>query len=401
VLSLRWTLLRERISLPIQAELNAARNWNDFVKALEKYSGPVQNWVYADRSGNIGFLNAGSIPIRFTGDGSVPVPGETDAYEWIDEIPFAELPRLLNPPSGMIITANNRVVGKSYPYFLTRNWMSPHRARRIHQLLQAKPKLNSADMLQVQGDVYSSIHRLISQDILQAIRRARSTVAGSSGDDWKAIETALDNYDYQAKPDSAGPTLCERFREVFLEEILKDKLGDDWKLYQWANRSTVVENILKSRDSEFLPKPFSSYESFILSCLNKSREQLKSRFNSDQPKSWAWGEYLPIEFKHPLATFWPLTRLLNTGPYPQPGAPLTIKQTTAGHGVSMRLVVDFSDLDQSYNNITLGQSGQPFSRHYRDQFQHWLTGKSFPMWFTVSKIRQQAASTLRLLPASL
>jgi penicillin G amidase len=400
VLSLRWTLLREQISLPIQPALNAARDWKEFVTALERYSGPVQNWVYADRWGNIGFLNAGSIPIRDQGDGSVPVAGETDAYEWTGEIPFADLPRLLNPPSGMIVTANNRIVGKSYPYLLTRNWASPHRARRIHQLLEEKEMLGAEDMLRIQGDVYLSNHQLIARNILKAIRSTKAG-AGQRNRDWNEIEILLESYDCQAKVNSVGTTLCERFREVFLEEILKDKLGDDWKLYRWANRGTVVENLLRDRPPEFLPRPFSSYDSFILDCLGKSQEKLAARFDCPLPQSWLWGEFPSIEFKHPLAAFWPLSKILNTGPYPQPGAPLTVKQTTPGHGVSMRLVVDFADLDRSLNNITLGQSGNPSSPHYRDQFHHWLSVKSFPMLFALSEVRQQATSTLRLIPAGI
>jgi len=400
VLSLRWTLLREKISVPIQPELNSARDCKEFVNALEHYSGPAQNWVVADRWGNIGFLNAGSIPIRARGDGSVPVPGETDAYEWIGEIPFAELPRLLNPPSGVIVTANNRIVGKSYPYLLTHNWMSPHRARRIQQLLEEKETFSAADMLRIQGDVYLSIHQLIVRSILQAIRSTKAS-SGQPNRDWSEIEILLNSYDYQAKVDSVVTAICERFREAFLEEVLKDKLGDDWRLYRWANRATVVENLLRDRPPEFLPSRFSSYDSFILDCLQKTREQLITKYDCPLPQSWLWGEFFRIEFKHPLAAFWPLTKLLNTGPYLQAGAPLTVKQTTSSHGVSMRLVVDLADLDRSFNNITLGQSGHPLSPHYRDQFHHWLSVESFPMLFTLSKVRQQTTSTLRLMPAEI
>lgn len=400
VLSLRWTLFREKISLPIRPELNAARNWKQFVSSLERYSGPVQNWVYADRLGNIGFLNAGSIPVRAKGDGSVPISGDTDAYEWIGEIPFTELPRLYNPRSGVIVTANNRIVGRSYPHFLTYHWMSPHRARRIQQLIDAKPKVNAADMLGIQGDVYSAIHQLISQSILNAIRTTLTASGAPSQTHWVEIEKLLEAYDFQARADSAGTTICEIFREMFLEEVLKEALKEDWKLYQWMNRSTVVENLLRERNPEFLPRRFSSYEAFILECLQKTSDRLSTRFDSRQPQRWEWGKYSPIEFRHPLAAFWPLTGLLNTGPFPQPGAPLTVKQTTATHGVSMRLVVDFSDLDQSSNNITLGQSGQVFSPHYRDQFQNWLSAKSFPMLFSLSKVRQHAKSVLHLLPGA-
>lgn len=399
VLALRWTMLQEQISLPIRPELNAARDWSGFARALERYSGPVQNFVYADRWGNIGFLNAGVVPIRASGEGTTPVPGDADAYEWVGQIPYAELPRLSNPSSGIVITANNRTVGGSYPHLLTRNWMSPHRARRIQQLLDSKAKLDAGDMLRIQGDVYSSIHELISRTLLQALGDVRK-IAGSVPPAWEEIAQQLKSYDYQAQIDSVGASVCEVFREVFLEEILKDKLGEDWKIYQWANRSTVLENLLLNRDPAFLPKDFSSYDGFILDCLAKTIERLTARFTSAQPEQWLWGSYLPVEFKHPLGVFWPLTWLLNTGPQPQPGAPLTVRQTTSSHGVSMRMVVDFSDLDRSLNNITLGQSGQVLNTHYRDQFQHWLNGQSYATPFTLSKVRQEAAATLRLEPES-
>ncbi len=398
-LALRWTMLQEHVSLPIRPDLNAARNWSEFVRAMERYSGPVQNFVYADRQGNIGLLNAGAVPIRASGDGSRPVPGDTGAYDWIGQIPYAELPRLENPTSGAIVTANNRTIGASYPHFLTRNWMSPHRARRIRQLLDATAKLEAGDMLRIQADVYSSIHELISQTLLEAISKAQS-VSGDSALLWRKISELLQKYDNQARIDSVGASVCEVFRELFLEEILKDKLGDDWTSYQWVNRSTVVENILRDKDPAFLPQGFSSYESFILNCLAKTTQRLQTRFGSARLEDWVWGNYLPVEFKHPLAVFWPLTWLLNTGPHPQPGAPLTVRQTTSSHGVSMRMVIDFSDLDRSFNNLTLGQSGQVLNTHYRDQFQHWLDGKSYAVPFTLSKVRQEATATLFLRPVS-
>jgi penicillin amidase len=188
------------------------------------------------------------------------------------------------------------------------------------------------------------------------------------------------------------------FREVFLEEILRDQLGEEWKAYHWFNSSTLVENLLKTRNPIFLPKTHSSYDVFILNCLLQAADRLTSRYRTTEPNRWQWGEYLPVEFKHPLGQFWPLTRLLNTGPAPQPGTPLTIKQTSSRVGVSMRMVVDFSDLDQSLNNVTLGQSGQVFSSHYRDHFPHWLQAKSYPMLFTTTQIRNEAVATLRLEP---
>jgi penicillin amidase len=154
--ALRWTALDpQTVEFDAFYNLNRARNWNEFRAALKTYSGPTQNFIYADTSGHIGYYGAGLIPIRNTGDGSLPYDGSTDAGEWTRFIPFDDLPHLYDPLSGIIVTANNRVVGRDYPYHLTHEWVTPYRARRIRDLLQAKPKLTVDDLEQIQGDVYS------------------------------------------------------------------------------------------------------------------------------------------------------------------------------------------------------------------------------------------------------
>ncbi|HYT50446.1 MAG TPA: penicillin acylase family protein, partial [Pyrinomonadaceae bacterium] len=136
-------------------EANRASNWKEFTEALSHYSGPTQNFVYADVDGHIGYYGAGRIPIRKSGDGSVPYDGATDDGEWTGFIPFDKLPHSFDPSAGMIVTANQRVVGQDYPYFLSHNWAAPYRARRIYDLLSAKPKLSFDDLRRIQGDVYS------------------------------------------------------------------------------------------------------------------------------------------------------------------------------------------------------------------------------------------------------
>jgi penicillin G amidase len=399
VLSLRWTLLDEKVSIPIVDMLNKASNWEEFLQAMRRFSGPVQNFVYADRQGNIGFVNAGKIPVRKQGDGSVPVPGDSDDYEWTGSIPFEELPRSFNPPSNIIVTANNRIAGTSYRHFLTHHWMSPHRARRILDFLEENSRLRASDMLRIQGDVYSSTDQLISKVILDTMNQLDgNSVPAARKAQLDRVKTQLQDWDYEATVSSTGTPLCEVFREVCLEEVLRDRLGEDWKSYHWFNSSTLVENLLTARDSTFLPRKYSSYQVFILHCLLEAIDRLTKRYQTAEPSYWHWGDYLPVEFKHPLAQFWPLTALLNTGPLPQPGTPLTIKQTSSRVGVSMRMVVDFSDLDQSLNNLTLGESGQVFQSHYRDQFQHWLGAQSYPMFFTAARVRKAALTSLLLEP---
>src|SRR5215831_17281111 len=154
--ALRWPAL-DPANLEIAGifDVNLAHNWKEFTAAMSKYTGPTQNFVYADVEGHIGYYGAGKIPIRKSGDGSVPYDGATDAGEWTSYIPFDKLPHTFDPPSGIIVTANQRVVGKDYPIFLSHNWAPPYRARRIYDLLSAKSNLTADDFRRIQGDTYS------------------------------------------------------------------------------------------------------------------------------------------------------------------------------------------------------------------------------------------------------
>ncbi|HKE59845.1 MAG TPA: penicillin acylase family protein, partial [Pyrinomonadaceae bacterium] len=169
--ALRWTGLDPKLS---NAEngflLNRARNWKEFNDALEAFKSPTQNVVYADVDGHIGYHAAGVVPVRKSGDGSVPYDGTTDDGEWTSFIPLAKLPQLYDPPSGMIVTANQRIVGTDFPHFLTHSWAQPYRSRRIFDLLNAKQKLTADDFRRIQGDVYSIAGVLFAQETVKALR---------------------------------------------------------------------------------------------------------------------------------------------------------------------------------------------------------------------------------------
>src|SRR5262249_24439537 len=101
---------------------------------------------------------AGIVPIRKSGDGSRPYDGSKDDGEWSSFIPIEKMPHLFDPPQGMIVTANQRIVGTDFPYFLSPSWAQPYRARRIFELLTEytkQKKIGAEDFRAIQGDVYS------------------------------------------------------------------------------------------------------------------------------------------------------------------------------------------------------------------------------------------------------
>ena len=189
VLAFAWTALRDD-DLTVQAgiKFNRIRNWDDFVAAARDFHGPQQNIVYADVDGNIGFFAPGRVPIRRSGNGRLPVPGWTGAFDWEGFIPFSALPRAYNPPSGVVVTANNKIVPDNYPYLLTLDWAPPFRARRIEQLLAASETHDVASFRDIQADTTSLIgldflpHLISASPGTEMGRAAQRRLAGWHGD---------------------------------------------------------------------------------------------------------------------------------------------------------------------------------------------------------------------------
>src|SRR5262249_16173048 len=135
--ALRWTALEAAPELTAFALIDRAASWDDFREALRLYPGPSQNFVYADTLGHIAWSSAGRLPTRRAGDGARPYAGDSPDGDWTGFVPFEALPHVVDPPSGRLVTANNRLVGLDYPYKVTRGGIGPWRAATIFAALES------------------------------------------------------------------------------------------------------------------------------------------------------------------------------------------------------------------------------------------------------------------------
>jgi len=394
-LALRWTALEPGgLRFPF-LKINQAQNWQEFTTALQDYAGPMQNFVYADANGNIGFYAAGWVPIRKQGDGSVPSPGSTEDHDWTGYVPFESLPHAYNPSSGIIATANGRIVPDGYPYFITSMWAAPFRTARIYQLLEGGNHFTVADMLRIQTDLRALEDLWLAQQLLAAAAQHPP-----QGVEARHALSLLGSWDGEARADSAVPLVCQLTRRALRERILKPKLGADLSGYGWSMSTVFLENVLTNGWTRWLPPGDANFNVTLMASLEEGMRRIPQLVGSQDHDAWRWGKTIPLTFHHPLGGLRFLGRWLNVGPFPQAGTGNTVKQTTPTHGVSMRLVVDFADIDKSVQNITLGQSGQVFSPHYQDQFEAWYNGRSFPMLFSDTAVEKGTIHRLVLEPLS-
>ena len=394
--ALRWTALDPtKNRFEIWHSLNHARNWKEFKAALEHFTAPTMNIVYADVDGHIGYHAAGVIPIRKSGDGSVPYDGTTDAGEWTSYIPVAKLPQLYDPPSGMIVTANQRIVGSDYPYFLTHSWAQPYRARRILDLLNEKPKHSIEDFRRILGDVYSIAGVLFTQEAVKLLKPKLT----ASDEKLRATLEAFEKWDGRLNAESTVGPIASQMRIAFRSKILNAALGPELvRSYQWSNFDSTLDQIIKDQPAEWLPKEFSSYADLMRAAHDQAIANLTRSLGADQSK-WTWGELAKARFQHPLSSAPLIGGAFTVPPFPQNGTGGLLGATVnVGSAVSMRLIADPSNWDKTQQGIALGQSGSPKSPHWTDQLADWraVTPREFP--FTAAAVTKAAKQTLVLEP---
>jgi penicillin amidase len=395
-LALRWTALEPHALRFPFLKIDRAGNWQEFTGALRDFTGPMQNFVYADSDGNIGYYAAGWVPVRKQGDGTVPSPGDTDDHDWTGFIPFEQLPHAYNPASGIIATANGRVVPDDYPYLITHKWEAPYRTAHIFELLRAGSTFAVADMLRVQTDIHSCEDEWLKKQLLAA-----AVEHNPEGSDARYALSLVRDWDGEARWDSAATLVLEVARRALLERLLRPRLGDDLSGYHWPMSTSFLENVFNNRWPRWLPPGDADFSATLVGSLEEGVRRIPQLVGSRDRGAWKWGQTIPLTFRHHLSGGLPLLgRLLDTGPYPQSGTQTTVKQTTPSVGPSMRMVVDFSNLDDSVENLTLGESGQVLNPYYRDQFQAWYTGHSFPMLFSDAAVDAGTAHRLVLEPGT-
>ncbi len=376
VYAMRWTALEPGGLSNTYSWLGLAQNWKEFREALSHVWGPGQNVIYADVDGNIGYTLAARVPIRKKGHGTVPVPGDTDDYEWTGYIPFEDLPQSFNPDSGLIVTANARVTGPDYKPYLTDDWEEPYRTARIYDLLHDKHDLRPEDMLKVQTDAYSYPHVFIAEQLVAAANLAppkdpRTKKLIDEAKQWNGIADA----------NSTVVPFLDNTMYVALGLMLEPYLGKNSELYDWR-KLAFLQRVLTERPARWLPSGYQNYDELLTAAADRSVRKLEEETKDPEAQDWTWRRFNYLDMLHPIGREGILKKLLSLTDEPQSGTMFSPRAASRHHGPSERFVANLADWDKSIMLIPAGQSGQPGSEHYTDQFPYWFEGKAIYGPFT-------------------
>jgi penicillin G amidase len=372
--SMRWSAI-DGFGFPF-FDIDRAQNWPQFRTAVSRYWGPGQNFVYADRAGDVGYQAGGRVPIRRGFDGDVPLDGASGRYEWDGYIPFAAMPSEYNPASGIIATANQNPFPPDFAYHVNGNFADTYRVQQIRALLCAKRTLTVRDMLRVQKDVYSAYDHFLAHQVV-----ALSERHGSKEQMAREAVIILRQWNGQMDKNQAAPMITELLsREIGsdLVKVLVSRSGIT-NLPDIRPRPQVIERLLREWPGGWVAHD--DWDQWFTARLASALESGRREQGSPVSK-WRWGKMLRWKIEHPVGRQLPFVRrFFDIGPVEMSGSGTSVKQTTAVVGPSERMVVDLGDLDKSVQNLVAGESGFVASAHYKDQWPAYYAGTSFPMQF--------------------
>jgi penicillin amidase len=319
------------------------------------------------------------------------IPIQDAAHEWQGYIPFEQMPNAVDPPSGFVATANSRVTIEKSPYPLSLEWVEPYRIERIYKALQGRDGLKPADMLALQTDVYSEVDQELGHRFAYAIDHADGTDARL-----RQAADLMRSWDGKLTTDSAAASIVTQTRQALWPLILEPKLGKDAESYRWSESNFAEEEIVMHANPDWLPAGYKDWDALLTDAVRKGMENGKAPGDATR---WNYGGWHMVDIEHPLAKFLPLLgRLAGAGAQPQSGDTTTVKQVGRDFGPSQRFTMDWSNIDGSTENIVMGESSDPFSPYFRDQWNDWYGGTTFALPFSPAAVTAQTRHTLRLLP---
>lgn len=394
VLALRWSALDLDAMNTLDAGIgfNRARSVDEFLDAATRYVSPMQNMVVADAQ-HIAMVAAGRVPLRRPENdlhGLVPAPGWDPKYDWVGEVPVGETPREQDPQRGWIATANQRIHGPQYPYYITSEWMLPYRQQRIERLLGQRPLHTLDSLAAIQADVLSTA----TQRLLPWLRRARSEHPLA-----EAARRELEGFEGTMAAERAAPLIFWAWVRQLTLGVFSDDVGPALLEQQLARRGfrDALEGVLARNDTGWCDDRRTAA---IETCaqqsdcaLTRALNELQVRYGDDL-SNWNWGdahaaraEHRPFSHVARLAPWFELRVPMGGDTYTVNAARVSLRPDAQTgelfldeHGPSLRALYDLADRRRSRFIHNTGQSGLPFSMNYRGFVDAWARGVYQPLW---------------------
>ncbi|MBE7413053.1 MAG: penicillin acylase family protein [Leptospiraceae bacterium] len=383
-IALRWNMFDANNKIhEAMYKMNHSKDMKYFESALSHLKAPGLNIVYADKKGNIAFWAAGGLfEKNFPTDRILD--GTSGKFEWGREIPFSQNPHSINPPAGIIVTANNRPASH-LGYRLNGYWQADDRGNRINALLRQNKKWDLEDMKEVIIDTYFEGSDFILNPFFSLIKLSEDKLTKRE----KETLEILQKWDRQGNKNEAGGAVFSELRYQLAREMFADEMGEErfkflastnriFHYFKWAylnEKSSWWDNIhTPEKDT---PKDI------VYRALGATTLSLLGKLDKN-PKNWKWGRLSKLELSHPIGSVPPMNLIFNSKTLPVSGGAEVINNIKSkfhardfkpSSGPSMRRLIDFSKMDEIAIIGYLGQSGHRKSKHFQNQMKMYVDGR--------------------------
>ncbi len=395
-------------ALPVNGFLGTvrARSFDEFRQPFEHWPMFPLNMLYADAAGTIGWQLVGQLPQRRGGTGLVPLPADLPGVGWSGLVPFEEMPFTMNPEAGFLATANNPVPGR--PEFGA-DYCDEYRVQAISTALAARTGWTAAECLWLQQDVQC----LPWTEIRDIVLSLEPTDADAQ-DGLKLLH----DWHGRVEVDSAAAAIFELFTAEMCARVARVAAPNSWLVALGESglgadglnlftdrRIAHLVTLIREQPAGW----FTSWPTELCDALAMVMKKLRRDVGPGQAY-WGWGHLRQLRLEHAILGKhrW-LGPIFNLGPVPCDGDCNTISQagsrpahpTAFTHNMAnLRTVFDLDDLSKSLFVLCGGQSGNPCSPNFGDQFPLWRSGEAITIAWDQPTVIRQAKQTLRLLPAS-
>ena len=392
-------------------EVTTANDITDFQSSVSKVTSPGLNFSYVDKEGTIAWWATGRLPVRDSNINAKSILDGSDPNHNIKSyVSFENNPQMINPKSGVIITANNLPTAneiESIPR-LDGYFRSTDRAHRIYQLLDKQETWSTEELKKIQNDDFLFSGLGIKNEIITALKPLAGQFLNAES---KAYEL-LKQWDGYMPIGSKGASIFQLTIYHVLKTALEPTLGKDYfriymnNLDHWDFFKNLIYKKIVPFQGDSLKIKENVINELIYNGFVNAVDEIKDKLGDDI-NNWDWGNIHTITYEHPLGKLSPLDYIFNLGPFPIPGANNVINKSMSTPGnhdykvsslPSTRRLIDIGSPENSYSVIPSGNSGNFWSNHYDDQLNLFINGKYRKINFSNEQINRNLSHELLLTP---
>lgn len=393
--ALRWSALDPEATDLEFLDLDRVDGVAAALALFNRAGSPPLNALAADAAGHIGWTYAGKIPKRFGLDGSISRSWADGRCGWDGYLPAQAFPRSIDPPSGYIVNANQRMLDARYPYATGDHYANGYRAYRISKRLARMRAVDEPALLRLQLDTraeFFDYYRQLALSLLPADGTASE----------QRLRRHLAAWDGYAERESRGLAIIVEFRQLLLDAVIRPYLDDCRRLEaacraDWLALDQPLQQLLDGKAPELLPQhsAYPDWDAWLRALLIEAERKVLARHRVSEPDAVTWGMTNTASIAHPFsAAFSGVRPLLDMPAQALAGCSECVRWNIAGGGATERLVVAPGHESTGILHMPTGQSGHPLSPHYRDQQPAWVAGAATPLLTGAARHR------LRFLPES-